>query len=547
MADASTEDGLVRVMALHALVYCERLFYLEEVEEIRIADHRVYAGRTLHENLPDPDAQWSSVTLESEDWGIKGKVDYARYRDGVVVAFEHKRGHSKGNEAWASDRLQVIAYAVLLGEYLDRPVTEGRVRYHANNKTVKVPVDNIARDELRQAVARARELASHIERPPVAENENLCAKCSLAPVCLPEEERLLSAVETGEHLPRVPRLFPSDDERLVVHITEVGSRIGKSGEQLVITPPEGEPRRYPSRAVATLVLHGGVQISAQAIHYGVAHDIGIHWLTTGGAYVGGVAATGRVHQRLRQYEGLRDRELCGQLTRRLIQAKLENQLGFLIRTARNRKCVDAVQGAIEGIRGELRGLERDRELGIDVLRGHEGMAGRHYFRAVPALLDSTQTLMAVSGRNRRPPTDPFNAALSFGYSLLYRDCVAAVIAVGLDPAIGFFHAPRSAAYPLALDLMELYRTVLWDLPLISSVNRKQWREEDFERSRARVWLSRDGRMKAIGLYETRKKDRWRHPALEYSLSYARAMELEVRLLEKEWTGSPGLFANMRIR
>ena len=217
---------------------------------------------------------------------------------------------------------------------------------------------------------------------------------------------MLSAVETGEHLPRVPRLFPSDDERLVVHITEVGSRIGKSGEQLVITPPEGEPRRYPSRAVATLVLHGGVQISAQAIHYGVAHDIGIHWLTAGGAYVGGVAATGRVHQRLRQYEGLRDRELCGQLTRRLIQAKLENQLGFLIRTARNRKCVDAVQGAIEGIRGELRGLERDRELGIDVLRGHEGMAGRHYFRAVPALLDSAQTLMAVSGRNPQTAHGP---------------------------------------------------------------------------------------------------------------------------------------------
>lgn len=29
---------LIRVMALHALAYCERLFYLEEVEEIRIAD-----------------------------------------------------------------------------------------------------------------------------------------------------------------------------------------------------------------------------------------------------------------------------------------------------------------------------------------------------------------------------------------------------------------------------------------------------------------------------------------------------------------------------
>jgi CRISPR-associated protein Cas1 len=35
--------------------------------------------------------------------------------------------------------------------------------------------------------------------------------------------------------------------------------------------------------------------------------------------------------------------------------------------------------------------------------------------------------------------------------------------------------------------------------------------------------------------------------LKYSLSYARAIELELRLLEKEWSGSPGLFARMRIR
>lgn len=34
----------LRVMSLHALLYCERLFYLEEVEEIRVADASVYAG-----------------------------------------------------------------------------------------------------------------------------------------------------------------------------------------------------------------------------------------------------------------------------------------------------------------------------------------------------------------------------------------------------------------------------------------------------------------------------------------------------------------------
>ena len=38
-------NPLIRVMALYALACCERPFYLEEVEEIRVADHRVYAGR----------------------------------------------------------------------------------------------------------------------------------------------------------------------------------------------------------------------------------------------------------------------------------------------------------------------------------------------------------------------------------------------------------------------------------------------------------------------------------------------------------------------
>lgn len=39
-----THSPPLRVMALYALAYCERLFYLEEVEEIRVADHVVFVG-----------------------------------------------------------------------------------------------------------------------------------------------------------------------------------------------------------------------------------------------------------------------------------------------------------------------------------------------------------------------------------------------------------------------------------------------------------------------------------------------------------------------
>jgi CRISP-associated protein Cas1 len=543
MQDQTESGPLLRVMALHALAYCERLFYLEEVEEIRVADHRVYAGRTLHEDIDDG-GELTTVTLESGHWGIKGKLDYVRYRDGAICPYEHKRGRSKGDEAWASDRLQVIAYAVLLAEHLDRPVPEGRIRYHASNKTVRVPIDAAAESDLRTALERARALADSIDRPPVADNENLCARCSLAPVCLPEEERLARAQDEAMEVAPA-RLFPADDERTVLHVTEPGTRVGKRGEQILVTPREGQPQALPAHDVAAVVLHGAVQVSAQLIHFAAARDIAVHWLSGGGAYIGAMMPPAGVQRRLRQYRGLDDAARRDELTRRLVKAKLANQLGFLIRGARSRKRSDAVAAELDGIRVALRGIERDRT--ATACRGHEGMAGRHYFAALRELLDPAQPLMAFCGRNRRPPQDPFNAALGFGYSLLYRDIVAAILCVGLDPALGFFHTPRSAAYPLALDLMDLFRTTLWDMPLVASVNRRQWTQAHFSVAPKQVWLSAEGRKLAIALYEERKQERWKHPVLAYSLSYARAMELEVRLLEKEWSGAPGLFAKMRVR
>src|SRR5438445_8213037 len=213
----------LRIMSLHALAYCERLFYLEEVENFRIADERVYAGRRLHvelERLEDED-EWLRLNLESEKWGLMGKVDCVRRRDGMLIPYEHKRGRSAVSatglpEAWASDRLQVIAYAAMVEEHSGRKVTEGRIRYHASNVMVRVPIDEEALEDLTKAITRARELQDTVERPPVTENERLCVKCSRAPICLPEEARLASLLSNPPRLEleRPPRkLFPADYSR----------------------------------------------------------------------------------------------------------------------------------------------------------------------------------------------------------------------------------------------------------------------------------------------------------------------------------------------
>lgn len=183
------------------------------------------------------------------------------------------------------------------------------------------------------------------------------------------------------------------------------------------------------------------------------------------------------------------------------------------------------------------------------LLGLEGNLAAQYFGALPLILSPrVDPLLQFSGRSRRPPKDRFNALLSFGYALLLKDVMQAILVVGLEPALGFYHQPRSQAAPLALDLMEIFRVVLVDLPVLGSVNRGQWdAQADFTVRGEQVWLSDAGREKFIRLYEKRKEETWKHPVTGYSLTYRRLLELEVRLLEKEWMGEGGLFAQLVLR
>jgi CRISPR-associated protein Cas1 len=190
-----------------------------------------------------------------------------------------------------------------------------------------------------------------------------------------------------------------------------------------------------------------------------------------------------------------------------------------------------------------------RASSVESLLGHEGEAAATYFSVWGELIDArVDGRLRYAGRSRRPPRDRVSALLGFGYALLLADVTAALLAVGLEPALGFYHAPRGSAPPLSLDLMELFRVPLVDMPVIASLNRGQWDPDaDFQVTGVRVWLSDSGRRKLIEVYERRKAESWRHSVVGYSLTYARLLELEARLLEKEWTGAPGLFARFRLR
>ncbi|WP_417734145.1 type I-MYXAN CRISPR-associated endonuclease Cas1 [Rosistilla oblonga] len=548
-----SREPLIRVMALHALSYCERLYYLEEVEELREADDRVYAGRRLHEErvpqLDDDSRELRSFEVSSDELGLFGKVDAARIRGGDWVAYEHKkgrcrRGSDKTPLAWPSDRLQVTAYGMLLEHQLGKPVLEGRLRYHQDNVTVRIPIDDSARDELLAAVDRARQLRKSNERPPVTDNDKLCRRCSLRVICLPEEERL-AATPTEER--SRASLFPSRRDRRTLHVTSVPAKVGRSNRSLTIETDDGT-RKLPIEQIDSLILYGGAQISSQAIQTCAFENVGVQWVSAGGRVIGMLAPPGRVRQRIRQYEALTQPDFCLQLARTTVAAKIQFQLQYLLRGTRgNEQAREQATPSIDAIRRVASGCEKADSLAQ--LLGIEGTAAKNYFAAFNSLLaERVPESLQMKGRTKHPPRDRINCLLSFGYGMIFALVQRSLISVGLEPAFGYFHQPRTTAPPLVLDVMELFRTLLWEMPLVGSLNRGQWDEvTDFEIRPGHVWLSDDGRRKAIGLFEQRLTESYRHPFTEQSLEYGRMVEMEARLLEKEWTGCPGTFAKLRIR
>ncbi len=596
LGDSSLKtENPVRVMALHALLYCPRLFYLEEVEGIRVADDRVFAGRELHASLEAEQGDtWESLELESPTLGLVGKLDVLKRRDGQWIPYEHKRGrcmkparrgrsskpksastdepsHGTGVEddadagasgaaaapvetgldagddapqAWPTDRVQVAAYAMMLEEALGRPFPEGRVRYHADNVTVRVKVDDGLRGEVIATIREARRLRETIDRPPITENENLCKRCSLAPVCLPEEVR---QARDPEHASL--RLFPEDDARVTLHVVTDGSSVGRSADRLVVRPREGAESKHAAKEVGTVVLHGFSQISTQAIRLCTEQDIAVHWVTAGGRHVASLSPTvGQVQRRIRQFQALCDPQVRIRLARQLVIAKVASQHRYLLRATREDPDLrDQASDRLRRISQTLHTIAHAPD--ADILRGREGEAAHLYWSTFNLLLrDDVPEPLRYVGRSRRPPADRLSALLNFGYALLQTAVMRSILATGLDPSFGFYHTPRSDAHPLVLDLMELFRVMLWDIVVVGSINRRQWDPDaDFVATRTHVWLSDQGRRKAIDLFENRLQESWRHPVVDYSLSYARTIELEARLLEKEWTGEPGLFARLRLR
>jgi CRISP-associated protein Cas1 len=169
---------------------------------------------------------------------------------------------------------------------------------------------------------------------------------------------------------------------------------------------------------------------------------------------------------------------------------------------------------------------------------------------LPSLLHQSgqlQPAMTFEGRNRRPPTDPVNALLSFCHAMLVNDCVVALLAAGLDPYVGMYHQPRFGRPALALDLAEEFRPLIGDSVVLTVVNNGEIGTSDFVTRAQGVALTNAGRRKVIAAYERRMRSQLTHPLFRYRASYRRSLEIQARLLAAVLVGDTDTYRPLTTR
>ena len=232
------------------------------------------------------------------------------------------------------------------------------------------------------------------------------------------------------------------------------------------------------------------------------------------------------------------------LARTMIFGKLSNGAASIQRTLRDhapRVADCGLEKAAANLRAMLPQVLAAADL--DSLRGIEGAAATAYFDVLDHMLLSRKEAFFFHGRSRRPPLDRVNAMLSFAYSLLAHDCASALESVGLDSYVGFLHRDRPGRQSLALDLMEELRPCMADRFVLTLVNNRMLRPEDFQmQDSGAVLLSDDGRRKFLKTWQERKQDTLTHPYLGEKLSwgmipYAQALLL-ARCLRADLDGYP---------
>lgn len=339
----------------------------------------------------------------------------------------------------------------------------------------------------------------------------------------------------------------------VLYLTEQYSSLSLDDEVLVMKIPENkemgreaQKKRVPLGKISQVVVFGNITITTPALCALLKQHCDISYLTSYGTFIGSVSGEEHKHGHLRLLQGRAHDDPTFRLmvARVCVRAKLHNQRTLLLRTNRTRNQPFIAEQA-ERIKDSIAQVDALPEEDcaapnpsrpqagtiLGKLMGLEGAGAAAYFPAYGALFNGEWEDI-FTGRHKRPPTDPINALLSYGYVLLNSQAISAAHIVGFDPYIGFLHSTEYGKPALALDIIEMFRAPIVDSVVLNLLNNRMLQIKDFEETLGSWRMKDPARLLFLQKFEERLNETIRHPIFKTKVSYRRCLELQMRLLSR---------------
>ncbi len=316
-----------------------------------------------------------------------------------------------------------------------------------------------------------------------------------------------------------------------LYIVEQGATLRKESNRLVVERDGAALAEIHDFKLDRVVIFGNVQLTTPAIWFLLESGIDTAFLSASGKLRGRLAPleSKNVPLRLRQYECTQDAGFARRMASAIVAGKIANCIAVLSRHQRNHpEC--ALEAEIAQLNSYLKKAARGESAhSLDSLRGVEGQAAAVYFQGFARTL---RRRMQFTKRTRRPPADPVNALLSFGYTLLYNEAISALSSVGFDPYLGFYHALHYGRCSLALDLMEEMRPLVADRLATQMVNLEIVKPDDFRREQSGVLLGDGARKRFFREYERIVNAEFAHRQTGVRTTLRRALHDQAQALQR---------------
>jgi CRISPR-associated protein Cas1 len=294
-------------------------------------------------------------------------------------------------------------------------------------------------------------------------------------------------------------------------------RIKRKENTLVVENETGEKKAIPIQDVDAIHLFGEMDLNSKLINFLSSQNKTLHFYNYYGFYTGSFMPPMKNNSgalTVCQVKHYTDHDLRMYLARCFVESALFHILCLLRRHKETTEQIEIIQ-------------ERQKMISqtktIPELMGYEGQARLAYYQAFNKILAEGFTF---DKREKRPPTNPINALISFGNSLMYSHVLTGIYHTQLNPTISYLHEPGEKRFSLSLDIAEIFKPLIADSVMIKLINNRMLTADDFEQDVEYCYLTETGRKKYLKEFDEKLKTTVQHRKLKRKVSYSTLIRLE---------------------